>query len=78
MERPRHGAYSVGALARFMAEFNAITLEVCAAEGARCYDLAAKLPKDTSVFYDDCHFNTSGARKLALLLGGYLARHLSS
>lgn len=32
-------------------------------------DLAALLPKDTSVFYDDCHFNESGARKVADIIG---------
>lgn len=31
----------------------------------RLIDLAAHLPKDTSVFYDDCHYNESGARQVA-------------
>ena len=31
-------------------------------------DLASQLPKDTSVFYDDCHFNESGARKVAEII----------
>ncbi|KIX12937.1 hypothetical protein X474_16690 [Dethiosulfatarculus sandiegensis] len=26
-----------------------------------CLDLAELLPKDTTVFYDDCHFNEGGA-----------------
>lgn len=31
-------------------------------------DLASQLPKDTSVFYDDCHFNENGAIKAAEII----------
>lgn len=41
-------------------------------EEVKLIDLAAQLPKDTSVFYDDCHFNESGARKVAAILSNGL------
>ncbi|HLP49604.1 MAG TPA: SGNH/GDSL hydrolase family protein [Chitinophagales bacterium] len=40
--------------------------------GIKFIDLATQLPRDTSVFYDDCHFNESGARKVA----GIISEHL--
>ena len=39
-----------------------------------CLDLAAVLPKDTTIFYDDCHFNEHGAEVMAK----ELTRHLLS
>jgi hypothetical protein len=45
---------------------------VCRERGLECVDLAAKLPRDTSVFYDDCHFNESGARRVAEVLAEHL------
>lgn len=41
-------------------------------EEVKLIDLAAQLPKDTSVFYDDCHFNESGARKVSAILSNGL------
>lgn len=40
-------------------------------------DAAKNLPKDTSVFYDDCHFNISGSRLLADLITPELISILS-
>ncbi len=34
-------------------------------------DLSKELPKDTAVFYDDVHFNYSGADKLTQILSSY-------
>lgn len=64
--------YSVGALARAMQAYNATLLQVCQQRQIECVDLASMLAKDTTVFYDDVHFNESGARQVADILAGYL------
>ena len=61
-------AISTADLARGMAAFNQQLLEVCDNESLECLDLASALPKDTSVFYDDCHFNEAGARAVGRLV----------
>ena len=66
-------AYTDRILARLMQAYNDVLLETCAAHDVECIDLATTLPKDTSVFYDDCHFNISGCEKVA----SALAEHLS-
>lgn len=64
--------YTPGALADGMASYNETTLEVCRTRQIECFDLAAALPQDTSVFYDDLHFNESGAQQVAGLVVEYL------
>jgi lysophospholipase L1-like esterase len=64
--------YSVRVLAGAMARYNHVTLEVCRTRGVECIDLAAKLPKDLSVFYDDEHFNDRGARMVAEIVSDHL------
>jgi hypothetical protein len=64
--------YSVKALAEGMARYNQVTLDVCRTRGMECIDLAAKLPKDLSVFYDDEHFNDRGARMVAEIVSDHL------
>lgn len=65
----RHGKdreyYSVDALAAGMSRFNERLLELCRERGVECIDLAPRIPKDPSVFYDDVHFNERGARAVA-------------
>jgi hypothetical protein len=34
--------------------------------------MAARIPKDTTAFFDDCHFNEAGARMVAENLTEYL------
>lgn len=58
-------AYSPGALAHGMELFNDKLTEVAQNEGVHVIDLARILPKDTTVFYDWCHYNKSGAVKVA-------------
>ena len=65
--------YSPAALAKGLEAYNARLLDICRRRGAECVDLASMLAKDTSVFYDDLHFNESGARKVAAVLASYLA-----
>jgi hypothetical protein len=57
--------YSPKALASGMRMFNDVLKSSTSTHNIMCIDIADKLPKDTSVFYDDCHFNESGARKVA-------------
>ena len=60
--------YSVEALAEGLAAYNDSLLGICERQGVQCIDLAARLPKDTTVFFDDVHFNESGARQVAAIL----------
>lgn len=71
-----HTYYSVSALDRIMREYNNATLDVCRDQRIDCIDLAAALPKDTTVFYDDVHFNESGARQVADVLFKYIDRQV--
>ncbi len=74
LHNARNTYYSIDALAEGMAIYNARLLEICTATPATCIDVAAALPGDTSIFYDDVHFNESGARQVAELVGMELAR----
>ena len=64
--------YSVAALADAMRQFNEVLLDVCHARRAECLDLAARIPKDTSIFYDDVHFTERGAQLVAEEVAKYL------
>jgi lysophospholipase L1-like esterase len=66
--------YSIGALAEGMARYNREVLEICMQTSAVCIDVAAALARDTSVFYDDVHFNEAGARQVAELVARGLER----
>jgi lysophospholipase L1-like esterase len=57
--------YSVPALEKAMKAYNDTLLQVCRERDQECLDLASILEKDTTVFYDDVHFNESGAQKVA-------------
>src|SRR5215510_916962 len=57
--------YSVTALEKAMKAYNDTLLRVCRERDQECLDLASILEKDTTVFYDDVHFNESGAQKVA-------------
>lgn len=64
-----HEYYSAGALASGMEAYNRTLLEVCrGTSGGVCVDLAAVLPRDTTSFYDDVHFNEAGSRQVARVL----------
>ncbi len=56
------------ALYKGMAIYNDILRSAAKEEGVSFIDAAELLAKDTSVFYDYCHFNPSGSRKLASLI----------
>jgi len=45
--------------------FNNKLREISKQDNVELIELALHLPKDTSVFFDDCHFNKSGSAKVA-------------
>ncbi len=65
--------YSVEAMEKAMNRYNDTLLSVCEARKLTCIDLARQLPKDTTVFYDDVHFNESGARQVAAIITNHLS-----
>jgi lysophospholipase L1-like esterase len=68
--------YSPTSLANSMRQYNDVTLDVCRAQAIDCIDLAGALPKDRTVFYDDVHFNESGARQVADVLFKYIDQRI--
>jgi len=66
------GYVSYAELAGAIRSFNDSLLSVCQQEGLECFDLDREIPKDTNAFFDDVHFNESGAR----LVAGALSREL--
>jgi hypothetical protein len=66
--------YSVEALERAMEMYNDVTRRVCETRQAECIDLAVLLPRDPSLFYDDCHFNEAGSERTAEQFARYLAQ----
>jgi len=66
--------YSVEALAGGMKMYNDILRKICEMRQVECIDLALILANDTSIFYDDCHFNERGAE----LVADHLSRHFLS
>ena len=72
----RHSAgneyYSFDAFATALGRYNETLLAVCATARINCLDLDATLPKDTTVFYDDVHFNEAGARQVAMRVVAHL------
>jgi len=78
MAAPGSEYYSVTAMQRGLDAYNNVLLSACDRPGVSCVDLAAQLPKDTTVFYDDVHLNESGARKVADIMGSDLHKVLIS
>lgn len=66
------GYVSVDDMARAMDAYNQVLLSVCQEAGLECYDLASHIPKNTTAFWDDMHFNEQGARTVAQTLTDYL------
>ncbi len=66
--------YSARALESGMDAYNNALLGICQERRIECFDLASMLRKDTTVFYDDAHFNDSGARQVAGILSEYMLK----
>ncbi len=67
--------YSVTALAEGISRYNQTLLTVCKQRQIECLDLANLLPQDTTIFFDDVHFNESGAEQVAKSIADYLLDH---
>lgn len=57
--------YTVDVLMKVINRYNRVLKTVCEQRQVECVDLAAIIPRDTTAFYDDCHFNENGARLVA-------------
>lgn len=69
--------YSTRAMAEMLEMYNASLRRVAASESAELVDLAKLVPADLTTFYDDIHFNESGAKRVAEAISDYfLLRHL--
>lgn len=64
--------YSTASLEKGMTAYNDTLQRVCRERQVECFDLASKLEKDATIFFDDVHFNENGARKVAGELSRYL------
>jgi len=73
-EKPGGRYYAPEALAEGLSAYNRTLLATCARDGIECFDLAPLVTQNLSTFYDDCHFNESGARSVAEAVQGYLAQ----
>ena len=60
--------YSPGDLEQMMSAYNAAMKGLADELGVPVVDAASVLPKDTSIFFDDCHFNVRGAERMAGLI----------
>jgi lysophospholipase L1-like esterase len=56
-----------------MDKYNRILLDVCGQYGLECLDIAPRIPKNTSAFFDDMHFNEAGSRLVARLVANHIA-----
>jgi hypothetical protein len=52
--------------------YNDALLEVCRERSADCLDVAAQLPRNAEIFYDDAHYTEEGSRRLARLVADHL------
>lgn len=62
---------SAGQLRAAMDRYNDVVRQVCQTEGVGLVDLD-QLSGDPAVFYDDCHFTETGARRVAKLVADWL------
>ncbi len=59
---------SIEALEKGMRLYNEILRKICEEKKIFLIDLEDKLPKDTTVYYDDCHYNENGSKIVAGLI----------
>jgi hypothetical protein len=69
--------YSLRALSEAFSMFNRRLLDLCRSMELECIDLASLVPKDTTSFYDDMHFNEAGADRVAVSIFEYLNRDVA-
>lgn len=65
---------AVDQLRRGMDRYNEVLGSTCNDCGVQCIDLS-ELNGDPEVFYDDCHFTETGARRVARLISDWMVAH---
>ena len=74
-EERGHAYYSSKALRQGLQLYNGQLQQFCSdKQYIKFVNLATALHPDTSVFYDDCHFNESGGRKVAAVIAAEMIR----
>lgn len=64
--------YSFAVLREMLNEYDNLLRESCEENKVGFIELNNKLEKDITTYYDDCHFNENGARKVAQIISSYL------
>jgi len=64
--------YSVAVLAAEMDLYNDTLTKTCHARNVECFDLASRIPKDETVFYDDDHYTEQGSELIADLIARFM------
>jgi lysophospholipase L1-like esterase len=62
--------------ARMVGALNGDLIAVCEEEGVHCFDLASRVPPQSTYFYDAMHFTEAGADLVGRLVAGYLAEEV--
>lgn len=57
---------------RMLDYLNRQLIEVCDQEGVACFDLASRIPHESTMFYDAMHFTEAGSERIGRLTGEYL------
>jgi lysophospholipase L1-like esterase len=68
--------YSTEALAEGLGRYNQTLLRICAQRRLPCLDLEPVVPRDTTAFYDDVHFNRQGAEIVASHVADFLLENV--
>ena len=71
-------SYANGLVAEGMLSFNQRLIDIAEEEGVILIDLAAKLPKDQSMLFDNCHYTKAGAREVAKIIYNELEGFLTT
>ena len=67
-----HDYYSVDVLAAEMERYNETLTRTCRSRQVECFDLASRIPKDGTVFYDDDHYGEKGSELVADLVARFM------
>ncbi|GEM_PF-3671070 len=71
-------SYANGRVAAGMLSFNQRLIDIAEEEGVILIDLVAKLPKDQSMLFDNCHYTKAGARQVAKIIYNELEGFLTT
>jgi hypothetical protein len=71
LEKPK-GYVTPGDLGAATEVYNRMLLSTCRKQALECLDLAAAVPRNSALFYDDWHFNNDGAQVVSDSIASYL------